>query len=253
MKNLFKVLALLLIFSSCSKEEDDTNNICTADCSVLKGNFVSLNNQPVPNVKISMKYRIPGFGGNSIRKILATKTDQSGNYLKTFFIKDHELGNLANGYFLVDVDDSNLDVNKYIRTNNLIGNTTSDIGFAIYAISTRDTIIEQDYYIPKKAFIRINLNNFLPLQEDDFFEVQTLYPFGPKIGTNDFLDSQYGTGFSGYGNWRSTTTNTVYNVFVAEGEKNMIRIYRRKNGVNTSEDFPIFVPSNNAITLSYDY
>lgn len=253
MKNLFKVFALLLIFTSCSKEVDDTNNNCTADCSVLKGKFVSLNNEPVPNIKVSMKYRIPGFGGNSIRKILNIKTDQNGNYLKGFYIKDNELGNFSDGYFIVDVDDSNLDVNKYIRTDNLIGNTTSDIGFAIYNIGTRDTIIEQDYYIPKKAFIRVNLNNFVPVQDDDYFEVQTLYPFGPKIGTNDFLDSQYGTGFSGYGNWRASTTNNVLNIFVAEGEKNMIRVFRRKNGVNSSEDFPVFVPSNNTIELIYNY
>ena len=253
MKNLFKLLALLLIFTSCSKEEDDTKNNCFADCTVLKGNFVSLNDPPIPNIKVSMKYRISGYGGGSTRKILNIKTDQSGNYFKNFYIKDHELGNLADGYFLVEIDDSNLDVNKYIRTNNLIGNTTSDIGFAIYAINTRDTIIEQDYYIPKKAFIRVNLNNFIPVQDDDYFEVQTLYPFGPKVGTNDFLDSPYGTGFSGYGNWRATTTNNVLNIFVAEGEKNMIRVFRRKNGVNTSEDFPVFVPSNNTIELSYDY
>ena len=79
---------------------------------------------------------------------------------------------------------------KYIRTNNLIGNTTTPIGFAIFPITNRDTIIDNTFYIPKKAYIKVNLNNFVPLQDDDFFEVQTLYPFGTKIGTNPFQKHQ---------------------------------------------------------------
>jgi len=255
MKNVFKILALLFFFVSCSKTEDDTNNECTSNCTTLKGKFVSLNNAPISNIKVSLKYRISGggLGGGLTRKIVNTETDQSGNFYKNFFIKDSELGNSANGYFQVEIDDSNIDVNKYIRTNNLIGTTTTDIGFAIYRINSRDTIIDQDFYIPKKAFIKVNLNNYVPLQADDYFEVQTLYPFGPKIGTNTFLNSEYSTGFSGYGNWRATNNNNLLNIFVAEGENNVIRIFRRKNGINTSEDIPIFIPPNNTIELTYNF
>ena len=70
---------------------------------------------------------------------------------------------------------------------------------------------------------------------------------------NTFLNSEYSTGFSGYGNWRAINNNNLLNVFVAEGENNVIRIFRRKNGVNTSEDIPIFIPQNNTIELTYDF
>ena len=255
MKNLLKFFALTLIFISCSKTEDDTNNECTGNCTILKGKFISVNNQPVSNIKVSLKYRIGGgeLGGGSTRKIINTESDQNGNFNKNFFIKDAELGNSANGYFQVEIDDSNIDVNKYIRTNNLIGNTTTDIGFTIFSITNRDTIIDKTYYIPKKAYIKVNLNNFVPLQTDDYFEVQTLYPFGEKIGSNTFLNSEYATGFSGYGNWRATSNNSLLHVFVAEGENNVIRIFRRKNGVNTSEDIPIYIPANNTIELTYNF
>ena len=83
--------------------------------------------------------------------------------------------------------------------------------------------------------------------------MQTLYPFGEKIGSNTFLNSEYATGFSGYGNWRATSNNSLLHVFVAEGENNVIRIFRRKNGVNTSEDIPIYIPANNTIELTYNF
>lgn len=255
MKTVIRLFVLFLLLTSCEKTEDDTNNECTSNCTTLSGKFVTLNNAPVSNIKVSLKYRISGgeLGAGSTRKIVSTESDQNGSFSKSFFIKDNELGNSANGYFQVEIDDSNIDVNKYIRTNNLIGNTTTDIGFAIFSITNRDTIIDKTFYIPKKAFIKVNLNNFTPQQFDDYFEVQTLYPFGPKIGMNTFLNSEYSTGFSGYGNWRATSNNNLMNVFVAEGENNVIRILKRKNGVNTSEDIPIFIPQNNTIELIYEF
>jgi hypothetical protein len=255
MKNLIAIFILFLLFTSCEKTEDDTDNNCTSNCTTLSGKFISLGNQPVPNIKVSLKYRISGgeLGGGSTRKIVDTKSGQDGNFYKDFFIKDSELGYVASGYFQVEIDDSNIDLDQYIRTNNLIGGNSADIGFAIFSIINRDTIIDKTFYIPKKAYIKVNLNNFIPQQADDNFEVQTLYPFGEKIGTNTFLDSEYATGFSGYGNWKAENINNTLHVFVAEGEKNIIRIFRRKNGVNTYEDFPIVIPPDNTIELTYNF
>ena len=36
------------------------------------------------------------------------------------------------------------------------------------------------------------------------------------------MNSEYSTGFSGYGNWVATNLNNQLSVFVAEGEKNII-------------------------------
>ena len=255
MKNLIAVFVLLLIFTSCEKVEDDTGNFCTSNCTTLRGKFVTLNDQPVPNIRVALKYRISGgeLGGGYTRKIVNTKSDKNGNFNNFFFIKDSELGRYTGGYFEVDIDDSNLDNNKYIRTNNLIGNTTSDIGFAIYSIINRDTIIDETYYIPKKAYIKVNLNNYAAQKEGDRFEVRTYYPFGPKVGQNTFLNSEYATGFSGYDNWTAKTLNNSFKVFVAEGEKNIIHIIKLKNGVLLNQDIEVFVPANNTIELTYDY
>ena len=255
MKNLLILFVLCLCVTSCEKTENDINENCSSNCTTLKGNFISLNSMPVENINVSLKYRISGggLGGGFTRKIVNTTSDLNGNFNKSFFIKDSEVGTLAEGYFQVEIDDSNIDINKYIRTNNLMNGNSLDIGLAIYRIINRDTIIENAYYIPKKAFIKINLNNFVRQQNGDKFEVQTLYPFGPKVGINTFLNSEYSTGFSGYGNWVATNLNNQLRVFVAEGEKNIIRITKIKNGIGSTQDIPLTVPPNNTIELTYEY
>lgn len=244
----FLFLLLVLTFYGCEKTEDDTGLNCITDCTTLQGRFVTMNNEGVPGVKISINYRShPGTYGVYIRKIAQTVTDQNGNFYKDFYIKDEELGESAEGYFQVIIDDSKLDVNKYILSDNQVGNSTSPLDYAIYSVNIRDTIIGGTYYLPKKTHIKVNLNNFIPQQEGDYFEVKTLYPYGA------FNDSEQSYGHSGYGGFRANGLNSQLAIFAAENEQNYIRLVRRKNGVNSTEEFPLFVPSNNSIELTYDY
>ena len=144
MKMLLLIFISALCVTSCEKTENDTTDICTSNCTTLKGKFISLNNLPVENINVSLEYRISGggLGGGFTRKIVNTKSDQNGNFDKVFFIKDSEIGYAAQSYFQVEIDDSNIDINKYIRTNNLMNGSSVDIGLAIYRIINRDTIIE---------------------------------------------------------------------------------------------------------------
>lgn len=249
------LFSLILLFNGCSKTEDDTGNVCFSDCTTLQGKFITLNGVGVSGVKVSLKYIISGgpFGGGSTRIIVETETDENGNFYKEFYIKDSELGETAIGYFKVDYNDTYLDVNKYILSDNQIGTTTQPLGQAIYSINSRDTIIGNTYYLPKKAHITVNLNNFVSIQEGDYFEVRTFYPFGAYIGENDFLDSEYSTGFSGWGTFMADGINSQLKPFVAENEQNIIRIIRRKDGINTVEDFQIYVPTDNMIELNFEY
>ena len=228
--------------------------ICDSDCSTLRLRFFSNNNEPLQGVRVNLNYRIsnPGFVGGSIRRIIENQSDENGLINNDFFIEDDELGALAKGFFSVDINDSNLDNDRFIRTDNLIG-TPGTLGFPIFSINRRDTIIEKDYFFPRKTFITVNLNNFIPIDETDNFEVRTLYPFGPRIENNSFLDTEFSIGSSGFGTFRADGLNTSIRVFVAANQPNVIRVFRRKNRVNTSEDFPMFIPLENEIELSFDY
>lgn len=251
-KNLFFLTLILYTFIGCYREDDDTKQGCTSNCATIKGKFISLNNEPVSNIIVTLDYHIGGLGGAYSRKIVNTKSNGNGNYFQNFNIKDNEMGQDAQGYFKINIDDSKIDVNKYIRSNNLNENSSTYIA-ATFNISKRDTIIDNTFYIPKKTYIKINLKNFSPQQNDDYFEVETLYPYGSYVGYNALLDSPYSTGNSGIGNFRAKDIDTKLNVFVAAGEKNIIRVLRRKNGKNTSEDFLMNIPINNTIELTYYY
>jgi hypothetical protein len=253
-----KSVYLLLILSiyGCSKTEiDDTNNLCNSDCTTLQGRFITLDNVGIQGVKVSLKYKISGgaLGGGSTRSIVETETDEDGNFNEQFYVNDDELGETAQGFFLIDYDDSNLDVASFILSDNQIGTTTQPLSQGIPSINSRDTIIGNTYYLPKKTNIIVNLNNFIPIQDGDHFEVRTLYPFGPNIGYNEFLDSEYATGFSGYSTFEATEVNNQFDVFVAENENNIIRILKIKDGISTPEDYTIYIPTDNNIELSYEY
>lgn len=243
---------LLLIFFGCSTTEDDTNVICNSDCTTFQGRFVTMNNEGLSGVKIELEYKIGGgIYSSHVRKILKTSTDESGNFYKKFYILDKELGLSGNGFFKVNIDDSSLNVENYILTYNLIDNSITPLDYGIPIINIRDTIIGNTFYLPKKTFITVKLNNFEPIQEGDYFSVRTLYPFGQHVGDNEFFNSEFSTGFGP--TLKANGQNSQLNPFVAENEENMIQIARRKNGLNTIENLIIFVPSNNSIELNYDY
>jgi hypothetical protein len=248
MKRFLTLFSAVFIIS-CSKTVNDTEDVCTSDCTTISGKFVTLNNAPVPGISVSLSYHISGgeLGGGYTRKIVNTRAGADGIFSKSFYLKDNELGDSARGYFIIDVDDRKIDANKYIRLDN------NPLGFAIYSIGRRDTVINNIFYIPTKAFIKVHLNNFISQQAGDFFEVQSLFPYGADIANNPFLDSPYSTGSSGYDTFKASQPNNLFTVFVAEGEKNIIRISKRKNGENSYQDYPVFVPGNNTIELSYNY
>jgi hypothetical protein len=250
MKNLICLFCISLVLISCEKNENDTKDICTNNCTTLQGKFVTANNVPLANIKVNFNYRISGgeLGGGYTRQIVSTRSNQNGDYVKDFYIKDEELGRLARGYFTLNIDDSKLNSKNYIKLEN-----NQSMGYSIYEIGRRDTIIDVSFYIPKKTYIKVNLNNFIPQKEGDHFEVQTLFPFGPKVEKYGFLNTGYDTGFSGYDNFKATTLNNKLNVLVAESETNIVRVISVKNGIAVSVDYEINVPPNNTIELTYNY
>jgi hypothetical protein len=249
MKRIILLLILMIIFQSCSKTENDTDNNCTSNCTILKGRFVTENNTPLKDIKLRLDYRISNAPFSaSTRIIKETKTDENGYYSMEFYLEESEIGENGQGFFALLIDESNLNPENYIRQDAVY------IGETIYSLPTRDTIIDKSFYIPTKDFITVTLNNFVPIVDSDSFEVRTHFPSGLYIGQNNFIDSEYATQSSGFGNYKSNSKNQTFeNVLVAKNEPNVITVFRHKNGVGTTEQFIIFVPDNNNIELIYEY
>lgn len=250
MRNIFYAIVIIYGIVSCKKITDDSRIPCTKDCTTFHGYFITANGETVQNVKLQLNYRIsrpPGPGETRI--IRNTKSNDRGYFNMNFFILDSELGDTARGFFQLDIDLLFTDLNKYL---------IEDFKFSesIYSINRRDTIISNEFYLPAKSYIKVNLKNFIRIKDDDYFEVRILYPYGfiNKDGYNDLLDSKYQTGNSFDDIYLAKEPNTsLRNVRVSESTNNVIRVSKRKDGVYSSEDFKIFVPKNNKIELDFEY
>lgn len=249
MRNIFYAIVIIYGIVSCLKISDDTNIPCKSDCTVLHGYFISENDEPIKNVKLQLKHRVtnPPLGGTT-RIIRNTQTNERGYFNINFFVLDKEFEN-QRGYYQMDVNLSELDKNTYLISN--IANESF-----IDRLKRRDTIIYQEFYLPTKTSIKVNLKNFIPIQENDYFKVSILFPYGFKLEDeyNEFIGSEYGTGRSNNESYAAIGLNTtIRNVWVAESENNVIIINKRKDGIYTSENYKFFVPKNNQIELNYEY
>lgn len=248
MKKFILLLVLSTLLHSCSKTDDDTGNICIADCTTITGRFVTEGNTPLKGIEVILEYKVSNtlFGGRK-RIIGKTRTNDNGNYNMVFFLEDHEIGN-SHGYFPLLINASNLNPQKLMRPNELYS------GAIMYSLPTRDTIIDKSFYIPTKEHITVTLTGFTPVNPDDFFEVRAYFPSGLKIGSNQMIGGEYETGSAGAGKYYATTPNETFNnVLVALNELNIIRVTRTKNGVRSTEDVEVFVPDNHNIHLTFEY
>ena len=151
MKQLRTLISVFITATLTSCVQDDTSlPQCQNNCTIVKGYFLTDNGKvPIPNIELELSWGISGELGGSVRKISKTKTDANGFYQFQFYVKDNEL---TKGHF--NVSYTNLD-------KSFLNQIYPYFGFGIFK---RDTIINHNCIIPKRAYIRIefvgsNLSN----------------------------------------------------------------------------------------------
>ncbi len=261
MKKTLFFLFILVTFMSCNKEEDDTDIVCTSDCTTINGWALTSGKKPLEGVNFQVKYVESGYFYYHSWIKRETKTTTDGFYSMDFHVNDNEVESFkgtSSSYFELKIDLNNLDPNKYILPDQVSGK--GDTSYFVESIISlkRDTTYNVSLYIPSKEYITVALNNFNPTQDNDCFEVQTFFPWGIKSSENkdekQLLNTEYGVSFSGYDKFVAKTENQVFrNIPVARNDTNNVRIIKVKNGIASSEDHKIFVPENNIIKLIYEY
>lgn len=246
------LLSLILSLYGCLKTEDDTNSVCTSDCTILQGNVITSNNEPLANVNVTFEFKQGGgYLPTYIRLISDLVSDEDGSFYDEFYLKDREVDESSPGNLILRVNENNLNLNENIITPDL-ANIYLERWFDI---DNRDTIIEQTYYFPRKTNVIVNLNNFIPLQENDQFSVVPMFPYGfehPEPESyNDILETIYiPTNGPLY---KATEINNSLNVILAQNEKNIIRVYKTKNGVSTYDEIIIDVNSSSPSEITIEY
>jgi len=248
-----KIISLLLILTlyGCFTTDDDTSNFCSSDCTNLQGQVLTMNNQGLAGIKITFEY-FKGASLSSYKRIISDiDTDENGSFSDEFYLEDEEISETSPGNLILRIDENSLNLNE-----NIITPDSANIFLERwFDINSRDTIIEQNYYFPKKTHQIVNLNNFVPILENDRFEIGAIFPYGyenPEPDSyNDILETIYiPTNGKLY---EATEVNNSLNVIVAENEKNIIRIYKTKNGIYTYEEILIDVNSNNPDEITIEY
>lgn len=244
---------MIIVFTLCScfQENDDSNDVCSSNCTTLQGQVMTTNNQGIVGINLTFEF----FKGASLssytRLISDINSNDNGNFYDEFYLENEEVDENSNGNLILRIDESDLNAREDIITPD----SANIILERWFDINNRDTIIEQNYYFPKKTNIVINLNNFIPLLENDRFEIRPLFPYGfenpEPEDYNDILETIYVPTNGPL--YEATETNNSLNVILAQNEKNIIRIYKTKNGVYTYDEIILDVDSSspNEITIEY--
>ncbi len=235
------MLLFLLSFFSC--KQDDTDEVCTNDCTTIQGKIIRADNSGIEGVKVTFSYIIstPNY---SIRNIADGYTDQNGNYSFSGYIKDNEIDLTKN--FKITIDtlkvQSSLS-NAFLKTNEMpkeILSRTDNI--VIEGFQTRpETINVIDYIVPFKTDLTINLKNFEPIIDNDLFgfESRVEYGFREQMALTMSVNAN--------------SANTQFNIITGTGE-NAIKVRKIKNGSLSNYNETIIInetPSN--ISLDFEY
>lgn len=241
------LLFCLITFVSCTKEEDESGITCEHDCTVVMGKVYTSDNQPVPGMGFEVEYYKTGnLYYHSIKKAMAT-SDKNGLYDMKFSLKDKEIIE-EEGFFKhlrLKINMDKLDPQKYIVPQDIASIVDASLKLK------QDTVFDADFYVPLKRYVPVTLKGFKPIQHNDHFEVQILFPFGFEY---ENLDSKYIMVNTGYDKFTATEEEQTFtNVPFAMNEYNIIQLFKVKNGVATPEEHKIYISRDSPVDITFEY
>ena len=252
MNRIYFIIAAFVLFS-CEKVEDDSNEVCSEDCTSLTGKVYTHSNTPLKNVAMKFKFQTVDSINNNIRltRILSkVRTNNLGEYSMNFYLKDEELGEWV-GRFTLNADKNTVSSSVFYEDNfNLYDN--------IYNILTRDVTIQRNLYIPTLKKVKIKLNGFNGPAIEDYFRVLVEVPCGyDRPGIDPATGNNHGYAIMGLNKYMLNNYNNItsktFEVSLALNETNFIVLGRMKNNIYSQERIPIFITSATNQTLEYNY
>ncbi|MGV3697249.1 hypothetical protein [Flavobacterium sp.] len=253
MKKIILFLTILS-FASCEKVEDDSAEACTSDCTSIVGKVYTHSDIPLKNVKLKFKFQKPDPAQPNLtltRIISREQSNASGEYNMDFYLKDEEvLGEF--GYFSLYPEKGSIPGNVFYPEY-------FDLFATIYQIPNRNVSLRKDLYIPTVKKIKIKLNNFEGILQDDYFSVTSLVPCGfdkaeidPATG-NKHNYALFGLNKFSLNKYNNNFPSKMFDVSFALNELNYIKLGRMKNGIYTEEIIAINVDANTNQIYEYSY
>lgn len=253
MKKIILLITIILVFSSCEKIDDDSNLVCTENCTTIFGKVYTQYNTPLKNVAMKFKFQTtdPQNSNLTLTRILSkVRTNNLGEYSMNFYLKDEELGEWVGSFTL------NADKNSVPST--VFYDDYFNLYDEIYNLLTRDVVLQRDLYIPTLKRVKIKLNGFNGPSTEDYFRVLVEVPCGYDRTNVDLVtgnNHEYASmGLNKYqlNNYNNLMSKT-FDISLALNETNFIVLGRMKNNVYSEERIPINVTSATNQTLEYNY
>jgi hypothetical protein len=245
MKKITFLLMCFLAFA-CSKTEDDSNQVCTGDCTRIEGQILTKDNQPVKNAEVIFRHRHhPAPNQNEFRIIGRDKTDADGNYSMDVYLLDDELG-IGSGSFELYVKKSSLPSSVFV-------NYDFNLWYSFMDVTTRDTVMVKNIYLPKPKTVKVNLQNFTPLAPGDKFQLQYYHPVGFERNVLNSFGNYHNYQMSTINGYNVTGNSASFDVKMADGEYNVIEIVRIKNGVYSATPQEVFIDESAPTEFTFDF
>ena len=249
MKKYILLVLLSLLVISCEEVDDNTNLSCTENCTRIEGRIVTEENLPLKNIELQFRFKkSTGTYSSYVRKIAKTKTDANGFYSMDFFIKDEELGEESEGYFDLFINRKSIP-KKSFSVNDIY------LFSGFYSIEDRNTTFTKNAYLPTKKEISIKLQNFTPIQQGDYFEVQLYLPCGfDNSEISPFYGDYHRYVTESINKYRlNTNLSQTYRIPAALNKVNYVVLVRVKNGIYSEERISLPVNENSNEIFTYDY
>lgn len=282
MRNHYFICSLLLgmvLLASCQKEEDDFSNRVTPTSTQMCGTVCTTGDKPLAGVEVSVDYQESAWLSYSKTRHKAKgSTGRDGKYELNFEIRDDEVdseGNESGVYrsFTVSYNLASLSRDRYILPQDMALVITSvNPPIAVLDQEASSVITEyiypekaaayvQDLFIPRKRVVPVTLTGFVPRQTAgtygnvyDTFELEVSFPYGPAADTHAYPGSPYGVGMIGNGLYALyDKAEATYQVPLALGEQNTIRLVRNKGGEHTVEEHTLYVTDAEPRELVFTY
>ena len=224
-----------LFFSSCKKDSSQLNKPCSDSCTTISGKFTTGNNDPISNFSVEVAADENTLLGVYTREIASGKTNTEGYYSFTFGLSNDEYGprSLFVFYFQLKYDSS-----QFLALPVYQGGGNKEY---LGTFLKKDTSLIANVHLITKQQIQVKLENFFPIQSDDFFKVVST--------CNGGLNDQESIGYS-FNALQSVTEGELY---ACGNEQTKLYITKKKNGLITSTDTTINTPVGQFIKVSFAY
>lgn len=239
MKPFILILIITGIFACRKVDTTWLNAPCYNSCTTVQGRFVTGDNEPIANVSLEIYTRSPGseFSQSRIvRKIASGKTDNDGNYSFTFGLNGNEYGS---GFYHLKLN-VKYDKARFLPIPWYDRWSTEEF---IPVGLRKDTTVIMDYYLPSKAQLRMQLNNFMPTTTADSFYILPLY-HDVGYDKRQTTETQF---------FVASEVNNEKLIPIAGNQLNKISLVRNKNGIRTVQDTIVYTPTNQITNLTLYY